>query len=78
MKIWLTHKGWFMFCPVLMGDIHTECPLVVPRWRILWPVFYLARVTQATVITLCSLCSAEYEPQWYMLVTGQLRERRLP
>lgn len=27
----LTHKGWLGLCPVYIGDLCSECPLLVPR-----------------------------------------------
>jgi hypothetical protein len=27
----LAHKGWFLACPILAGDIDGEAPLIVPR-----------------------------------------------
>ena len=68
-QLTLTHFGWWMFCPVALGALDTEAPLIVPRWRILSPLFWLAGIAQSAVIGLCSLCFEEYEPRWYFLVT---------
>jgi len=71
MKLTLTHKGWWMFCPVYL-NLDDE-PLVVPRWFWLLPVYWLAGITQQSVITLCSFLYEDYVPQWYFLVTGEIK-----
>lgn len=68
----LTHRGWWLFCPVLLGGLDTEAPLVVPRWLWCTPLYWLAHQVQALVIGLCTMCFEEYEPQWYFLVTGEI------
>lgn len=73
----LTHKGWWLFCPILLGDIHTDGPLVVPRWFWCVPLYWLAEQVQSLVIGLCTICFEEYEPRWYFKITGELRKSRV-
>ena len=68
-----THKGWMLFCPIKLAEPYSEAPLVAARWPILDPLFWLSEQVQAVVIGLCSMTSAEYEPQWYFKVTGELK-----
>lgn len=69
-----THYGWFMFCPVLLGCLDTEAPLVVPRWPVLTPLFWIAEGVQSAVIAACSLCIPGYEPRWYFAVGRPIHE----
>lgn len=62
-----------MFCPVkLCGLEHRDGPLVVPRWRVLYPTFWLANQTQYLLIALCSALIPNYEPHFYFMITGEL------
>ncbi len=67
-----THLGWFGFCPVYLGGIHTDCPDVAPRYRWLTPVLHLAIWLQEVSIGFCSLINPDWEPQWKILVTRKL------
>lgn len=70
-----THKGWMLFCPVKLGNIDNRDGgmLVAARWAILEPLLDAAQAVQGLVIGLCSLFDAEYEPQFYFKITGELR-----
>lgn len=67
-----THKGWMLFCPVKLGALDTEAPIVGARWTVLDPLFWLAELVQSCVIGVCSFCNPDYEPQWYFVITGEL------
>jgi hypothetical protein len=69
----LTHYGWWLFCPVLLGGLDTEAPLIVPRWFWLAPVYWAAQTVQGVVIGLCSMFHEGYEPMWYFAVTGEIK-----
>ena len=69
----LTHRGWWMFCPVLLGALHTDTVRVEPRWFWCAPLYWLAAHVQALVIGLCSMVFEEYEPRWYFKVTGPIQ-----
>lgn len=68
-----THKGWMLFCPVKLGHLDTEAPLVAARWSVLDPLFWLAEGFQGAVILSLSLLNPHYEPHWYFKVTGELK-----
>ena len=68
-----THIGWWLFCPIKIGDLDTDCPLLSPRWFWCLPLYWLAWKTQGLIVTLCSLAyGPRYEPGWYFKITGEL------
>ena len=66
-----THNGWMLFCPIKMGGLDTEAPLVAARWPVLDPLFWLAEAVQGIVIALCTATMPDYEPRWYFKVTSE-------
>lgn len=38
----LTHKGWFLLCPIYMTDITKPQSAVCPRWFWLSPVYWVS------------------------------------
>ena len=40
----MTHKGWFVICPVYLGDIDSEAPFVEPRHKMLTPLWIISEV----------------------------------
>lgn len=72
----LTHRGWFGWCPVYLGDLTTECPLVVPRHWLFEPLLWSAEC-MFLVAGFCMLAmDPACEPAWPLRVTGKLGEPR--
>lgn len=67
-----THYGWFAGCPVYLGNLASESPLMVERNWV--PSWWFAFVTEAFgfAIFLRTLMDDDYEPMWPMLVTGEI------
>jgi hypothetical protein len=65
----LTHKGWFGLCPVYLGDLNSESPVVVERLAIYAPLLafseWMYRVAMACVEWMGS------DPPGFPLVVGQ-------
>lgn len=68
-----THYGWFAFCPVRIGGLDTDAPMIDPRWPWLAPVFWLAEATQQITIAIASAMWADYEPVFAIKITGEIR-----
>lgn len=68
-----THNGRMLFCPIKLGALESDAPLVAARWEILDPLFRLAEIVQGGVIWMCSATILNYEPCWYFKVTGERR-----
>ena len=67
-----THYGWFAFCPVKIGDVDSDAPVIAPRWPALEPLFCLAEVHEGIVLQLRSLFKREVEPVWEIKITGEI------
>jgi len=46
----LTHKGWFGLCPVYIGDIHGDAPLLVERHWSLLPLMVISEWLFAAIM----------------------------
>jgi hypothetical protein len=71
-----THYGWFGFCPVKIGGLDTEAPLVVARWWWLEPVFWLAELHESLVIGLRSVFMPDVEPVFALKIGKQITTDR--
>jgi hypothetical protein len=69
-----THYGWFGFCPVKIGALDTEAPIVVARWWWLEPVFWLAELHESLVIGLRSVFMPDVEPVFALKVGRRITE----
>jgi hypothetical protein len=67
-----THYGWFGCCPVKIGDLDSDAPVLAPRWMVLEWLFDIQEVVQGLAIGLCSMLNPEYEPQWKIRVSGEI------
>ena len=68
----LTHKGWFGLCPVYLGEIETDCPIVEPRRGIPdWWLMVNVEV-QKVAIRACTWVNPYWFPTWKIKVTGEL------
>ena len=68
----LTHKGWFLLCPVYFADLESTAPIVEPRWAC---VQWLEDVSLAlfdAVVSVRMALDPYFEPSFPLLVTGRL------
>lgn len=68
----LTHKGWFGLCPVYLGGLDGDAPLVVERHWVLVPLMLLSECGFGMLFVLGALLLADFEPAWPLRVTGEL------
>lgn len=69
-----THKGWFGFCPVYFANLETPSPLVHERHWSLLPVMILNEWIFGFMFWMKTAIDPEYEPQWPLRVTGEIKE----
>ncbi len=69
--VMLTHKGWFGLCPVWIGLLHTEEPIVEPRHALLGWLMDLSDGIYAALHTLQAMVSDE-EPSFPLRITGEI------
>lgn len=50
----LTHKGWFGICPIYMGDVYSDAPVIVERHWSLKPLMKLSHALQVAWVFLCT------------------------
>lgn len=67
----LTHRGWFGICPVYLGDLDGDAPLVIERHWLLLPLMLLSECCYGLVFVVGSAL-AGFQPGWPLLVTGEL------
>lgn len=66
----LTHKGWFLLCPVYLADINTDGPYVEERRFI--PVWWFSFSACLVDVFLSIAVQMGYEPLYPILITGEL------
>ena len=66
-----THKGWFGLCPVHIGGLDTEAPLLKSRHWLLEPLFVISEFIFVLVFLALELMRVE-NPGWPIKVTGEL------
>ena len=67
------------FCPVWLGEMDSEEPLVVPRWN-LWitdKLLDLAEGFEALRINMTMAVNPSYVPYFHLRVTGELKEPKI-
>lgn len=67
-----THRGWFGFCPIYIGGIHTDCPDVKARRPWLEKLLFLNIWLQETSIAFCSMVDPGWEPTWKIRITSEV------
>lgn len=67
-----THKGWFGVCPVYFMGIDTEGTVVEPRHWSLTPLMMFSEGLYWLVFRCCEAMSPTYQPEWPLMVTGEL------
>lgn len=71
-RAWFTHKGWFAFCPVWLGNLDSDAPLVATRNGIPEIVMDAAEACIGLCIVVISLFNPDYEPLYPIRVSGEL------
>ncbi len=72
-EVRVTHKGWFLACPVYIGGPYTEAPLIVERWSLLMPWFWFNETVQGFLMWCCFVIDSDYEPRYMIRITGELK-----
>lgn len=71
-EIVFTHKGWFGICPVYLAGLDSDAPNVEARyWALKWLIDLFVWIFGA-VIWLRTSMDPLYEPEWPLLITGEL------
>lgn len=69
----LTHKGWFLFCPVFMTEPKEDIePRVIPRRALFQPLFDLSVILQVGYINTVEFFKPGYDPDWFIWITGEI------
>lgn len=68
----LTHKGWFGFCPVFIGGLDSDAPLIVERHWMALPLFMLSEAIFSIIFMVCSMLDPEFQPTWPIRITGEI------
>lgn len=69
MKIKLEYSGWFLFCPIYIGDIQSTAPVVHPKWDN-HLLFWLAQKAAIAWVFF------QKEKYWPIVITKQLKEAK--
>lgn len=67
-----THKGWFGICPVYFSRPESDAPGIDPRHWAFIPLMLTSELLFGLWFTFRGLVSDNYEPQWPMVITGEL------
>ena len=76
-EVSVTHKGWFLLCPVYFGQLDSPMPIVEPRWAC---VRWLEDVSLAlfdAVVSVRMCLDPYFEPSFPLFVTGKLAKPRV-
>ena len=71
-EVVVTHKGWFLLCPVYFGELDSMEPIVEPWWEC---VRWLESVSLAlfdAVVSVRMGLDPFFQPSFPLLVTGKL------
>lgn len=67
-----THRGWFGFCPIYIGQPYSYCPDIIARRRWLQPLLDLNVWLQEVAISVCRLMDPYWSPMWKIRLTGKI------
>lgn len=68
-----THKGWFGICPIYIANMHSECPQLIERSFIFWPLLFISEAGFRLLMVMHSLVDPDYIPAWPVLITGEIK-----
>lgn len=72
----LTHKGWLGLCPVYLGNLDSDGPLVEPRhWTLGW-LLSLSLWLYDSAAFVPSATDPTFVPHWPIYVSGKLATPR--
>lgn len=68
-----THKGWFAFCPVYIGDVDSESPMLAARnWVPEWLFTLAADLQQLSLDFIEMSAGPDSDAGFLIVVTGEL------
>ena len=73
-KCVLTHRGWFLVCPVYVGNLDTDCPVLEPRRPWLAWLEDVSIVLFDVAVALRQCVDPAYEADFPIILTGGLEE----
>ena len=68
----LTHKGWFLPCPVYFGDLDSDAPLVEPRRSWCGWLMDLSLALFHAFADIQGCFDPSFDPAYPLLKTGKL------
>lgn len=68
-----THKGWLGLCPVYLGNLESEGPLVAARWGCVEWLLDLSEAIYSVTMPVYHWLTGE-EPMYAIRVTGEIGE----
>ena len=68
-----THKGWFGLCPVYIGDINSEGPMLSARWDCIEWLMDLSEAIYSVVMPVHHWITGE-EPMVAIRITGLIEQ----
>ena len=71
-----THKGWLGICPVYIGGLDDEGPVIAERHWSFIPLMKISEFMQRLCRFVLSAINPHYEPMWAIRVTGELPNDR--
>ncbi|HEX4918049.1 MAG TPA: hypothetical protein VFV43_09155 [Limnobacter sp.] len=72
LKEGFTHKGWFGLCPVYVGDINSEAPLLSARWDCVEWLMDLSEAVFSVTMPIHHWLTGN-EPMWPIRITGIIK-----
>lgn len=74
----LTHKGWFGVCPVYLTDDGRDGVVLVERHWLFRPLMWLTVHVYGLLIFLATMVNSDYEPEWPVMITGEIKPMKAP
>ncbi len=71
----LTHYGWFMACPIYIGGVESQSPLIEQRWWVPEWWFWLNEYAFGTLCMIRSTLDPLFEPIYPILITGEISQK---
>lgn len=71
-RIVLTHKGWYGLCPVYIGALDSDEPIMGWRHWAAAPLFWISMVIEFTIVQAMLFSNPDVETSLPLRVTGRL------